>query len=205
MRASRTVFAAIALLLIAGHASAATVLEWRPVDDSAALDGYVTQDLIVTTDDAWTSAQILIELNAGAIFYHEEGDRTPPHPLLFDSLPALEFDTYFAAGENATSSSPSFGGGAVDLGGDAEAQYEPQLLNVNWFTTEGPTGELFLGRFTLTDDASGVWSTRIGTDAGPLLVEDMPVSAGTLVIPEPASAVLFGATGLAMLRRRPSR
>ncbi len=131
-------------------AGASVIFEMAEVDNSAALTGYTTYDLNVTTDTDWTSAGMLLELTAGSVYQHEFGGITgPANPAFVQLFPDLAFDTHVAG---------STAGGAGDLGGTGLA-FGTDRLDVSWFNnTPGDTGTTTIGRITLTDDAAGTMS-----------------------------------------------
>ena len=69
-----------------------------PVNNSSQLTGYVTQDLKVDTANDWTSAAVLLELDAGSIYQDGFGNDTEPDSFLIAYYPSVAFDTYLTGG-----------------------------------------------------------------------------------------------------------
>jgi len=125
------------------------------------LPGFVTQDLIVTTTADWGTAQILATLDTGTIYQDPDGSDFAPNPLLFPTFPTLKFDSYL----DGNGQPPGIAGAAVELGGDVQA-FSQSHIDITWFNTAtNDIGTVGLGRFTLSDDATGTWSMLI-TSAG---------------------------------------
>ena len=172
------------------------------VDNSSApeLNGYVTLDLVATTDSDWLSAQMIVTLDAPGGFYQDPlGNTNPqsPNPAFFPLAPSLEFDTYVSNGVLGESVSLT---GAVDLGGPANEVFDADHLSILWYTTDtDDIGELTLARLSLAETAVGTW-TFIAT-ASPQGGPRLEVSG---IIPEPATLGILALAGLALLRRRPT-
>ena len=67
----------------------------------------------------------------------------------------------------STGTTPSVYGGAVDLpGGLMPLTFDTTGIDATWASSleTNPSGELMLGRFTLSDDAQGTFKFRIGLD-----------------------------------------
>ncbi len=146
----------------ASVANAALTAAFVDVDNTSALSGFVTQDLMVTTDNDWGTASMLVTLTNGTIYQDPNGSDFVPNPLLFPSFPALEFDSYL----DANGQQPNIAGQAVDLGGDVQ-EFSGTHIDIAWFnTTLNDTGTFGIGRFTLSDDAVGDWSMAITSFGG---------------------------------------
>ena len=129
------------------------------VDNSSVeeLADYVTQDIVVTSETDWLSAQLILETDQdGDIYQDIYGSDQSPNPLFFALFPALEFDTYVSNGTLGATVLPS---GPVDLyGGECSVVFDDELLQIGWSTTGTETGELPLVRVTIANDATGEWS-----------------------------------------------
>ncbi len=134
-------------LLLTGSFSA----QFVPVDNSAALSGYNTYDLQVSADVDWRGASLLIELTQGSIYQDPAGTNRASNPVLFNTFPGLEFDTYVA-----DNGSPSIiMGRASDVGGDV-FQFDTTGIDISWGNvTTDDIGTEIIGRVTLSDDAAG--------------------------------------------------
>ena len=155
------------------------------VDNSAALAGYVTQDLVVNTASDWLSAQLRVTLNQpGGVYQDEYGSANPqsPDPVFFSLLPTLEFDSYVSNGVLGESVGTA---GAVDLGGPVTPVFDEDDVSITWYTTDADDiGELALSRLTLADDATGRWSFQATASppGGPAVRVDGYVVHGRLVL-----------------------
>jgi hypothetical protein len=158
----RSVCFVLAAGLAASNASAALTAAFVNIDNTAALTGYVTQDLMVTTTTDWGTAQLLTTLSAGSIYQDPNGGDFVPSPALFPTFPSLEFDSYL----DGNGQQPSLAGQAVDLGGDVQ-EFSSSHIDITWFNTSlTDTGTFGIGRFTLSDDAVGSWTMMITSVGG---------------------------------------
>ncbi len=158
----RSICFALAAGLTASSTHAALSAAFIDVDNTAALTGFVTQDLMVTTSTDWGTAQILATLTAGSIYQDANGSDFAPNPLLFPNFPTLEFDSYLDGNGNQ----PGIAGQAVDLGGDVQ-EFSDSHIDITWFnTTLGDVGTFGIGRFTLGDNAVGSWTMMITSVGG---------------------------------------
>ena len=202
----RTLAAVCLMMVLASSASGVIVMDIVEVDNSAVaeLNGYVTQDLVATTDSDWLSAQMIITLDAPGGFYQDAlGNTNPqsPNPAFFPIAASLEFDTYVANGVLGESVSVT---GAVDLGGPANEIFDADHVSILWYTTgTEDIGVLPLARLSIADTATGTWElvATASPQGGPRAVAGGPVIDG-LLVPEPATLGLVTLGGLAMLRRR---
>ncbi len=149
-------------------AQAAISFDLLPVDNSAAMTGYVTYDLQITTDVDWTATAMFLDLSAGSIYQEPEGFGQagltfgPPNPVWFPYFPTAEFDTYLVGDVLTT----SIAGGAGDVGGDAY-RFDTQALDVSWYNRSvTDIGTITIGRVTLTDDATASLGMLLTVDAG---------------------------------------
>ena len=158
MRSTHTPIAVTLLALTAATAASAQVgVSLTNVNNSAQLTGYVTQDVKADTVNDWTSAAIVLELDAGSIYQDGFGNDAEPNPAFFSYFPSLEFDTYLAGGP--------MGVGILGAGGDAggEAyQFDNLGLDASWRSNSPlDVGLTRIARVTLTDDASGTWRLAV--------------------------------------------
>lgn len=198
----------VAGLALAAQPSHAATLSFVEVDNSAALGaGYATSDMTLQTSGNWLSAQLLVSLSQGSIYQNpfNSGDG-PPSAALIGLLPAAAFDTFVAPGVFDSTQTLLVPGGAVDVGGSPTKQFDANGINIAWGPGGGISGNLLLGRFTLSDNAVGTWKVRVGTSGDGVVLQDGLIVGGQFApVPEPAalfsalSALAFG--GL-MLRRR---
>ena len=140
-------------------------------DPGSTLPGYVSNTWDISTDNKWLSAELRVQLNEGNIYQDPAGSNNPPNPAAIGTT--LEFDSYMAGGYDTTGgaagTSPTVMGGAVDIGGDIPLKFGTFVIDATWGSSldPKPSGDLMLARVTLSDDAQGIYSYRIG-------VEDYP-------------------------------
>ena len=121
------------------------------IDNSSALSGYRTFDLIVTSDFDWTGTALLIELTDGSFYQDPFGSELDPPSGLLGTFPKLEFDTYVTTYGNTA----SIAGGAGDVGGDG-FRFDTEELDITWYDVpKNDVGTYSIGRFTLSDNAAG--------------------------------------------------
>jgi hypothetical protein len=162
----------ICFILVAGltasNACAVLTARFAEVDNSAALDNYVTQDLLITTTtgDNWGTAQLLTTLTAGSIYQNPNGSDFVPNPALFPNFPKLQFDSYL----DANGVQPIIIGAAVNLDPSPipVQEFSTSKINVTWLSTEPDDigTDMGIGRFTLTDDAIGTWTMMVTSTSG---------------------------------------
>ena len=195
----------VILAAVTCMASADITLEVVPVDNSAELTGYVTQDLVVTTDTDWLSAQMAVTLDApGQIYQDALGNVHPlsPNPAFFPVAPSLAFDTYVSngvLGESVSTTHPI----CLDF---CNGIFDTDHISILWYTTAtDDIGELALARVTLAEGANGTWrfaATAEPQDGPRVEVLDGIVENGVMYIPEPATLSLLTIGGLALIRRK---
>ena len=158
--------------------------EVAPVDNTSALTGYVTQDIVITTVSDWLSAQLVVMLDEpGGVYQDPLGSANPqsPNPAMFASSSSLEFDTYVSNGVLGESVSTA---GAVDLGGPPDAIFDANHISIVWYTTDtDDMGTLALARLTLADVADGTWQflTTASPAGGPRIRTGGVVAGGALI------------------------
>jgi len=172
------------VILVSGE-TRATSLSIRSVDNSGApeLSGYVTQDLVFSTETDWLSAQLALALDTGAIYQDPRGGIFSPDTNLLVSHPTLEFDTYLSGG--SLREGVSVAGGAVDMGYGSEAVFSSEMLSAVWYTTSlDDIGSVDLGRISLSGKATGAWAVRITSspaEVGPVLSGEGRIAAGVMI------------------------
>ncbi len=154
------------------NAPAAVTSTFNQTDPGATLVGYTSNTWDVNTaTDSWLSGQLLLQLTAGDIYQDSVGNDAPPNPALFVTNPTLQYDSYMTGGTDSAAPSttgplPSIMGGAVDLGGAVAATFDTSTIDATWVSSlaTNPSGDLTLARITLSDNAQGIYSYRIGVD-----------------------------------------
>ena len=136
--------------------------------------GYIVNDLSFDFTGQFTSLGLLTSgLSAGDIYQDGAGGNTAPTSAAVAGDASLASDTFVQFGADTSdgpnSVTPSFAGGAVELGGNAAATINTQLLDVTYFTTPGifVTDEInyFSGRLTFADNANGTLEISTFLDA----------------------------------------
>jgi hypothetical protein len=146
-------------------------------------DTYVTNDIVVTSDTDWLSAQLILEPDyEGDIFQHPSGVTScPPSPVYLEYFPAMAYDTYVSDGSGGSAGSAP----PVDLyEGECDVVFDDDLLQIAWCTTShDDTGELSLARITLANDATGTWVFVVTADPaeGPKILAEGTIEDGVLV------------------------
>ena len=138
-------------------------------DSNPVFDGYVVQDLYVSTTpgDVWGTAQILTNLDTGTFYQHPSpGNDYAPNPALFDLNPGLEFDSYV----DGNGSQPVIitTGGAVNLGGSTSTYtFSDTDIDLTWYSIADNQGDMMkIGRFTASNDANGSWQMLVSSTSG---------------------------------------
>jgi hypothetical protein len=156
----------VAVLAATTHAQV-TDFRLEQIDNSnggPALDGFVTNNLVIDFNGTYTGSQILLELERGSIYQDPLGSNNPPSSMAVSTVPSLAFDTYLALG--SAISEGSFGpanlvGGAVDLGGEPSSRLETSRLNAAWGPQPGANiqnqSDFLTARITLSENAHGSW------------------------------------------------
>ncbi len=153
------------------------------VDNTAALTGFTTSDLEVTTTSDWTGAVLLLTLTQGTIYQEPEGfglngsTLGPPNPAGFGAFPSSEFDTSIGGDVN----SPSIAGAAGDVGGDTP-QFDTSELDISWYNNvTNDIGTFDIARITLSDDAVGTWSMKLTAAGSTTTTESGSITAGAFL------------------------
>ncbi|MBN2269798.1 MAG: PEP-CTERM sorting domain-containing protein [Sedimentisphaerales bacterium] len=202
----RYVACLIILAAVASVAPAAISMSIAETDNSAVLGaGYVTNDILVTTDVDWSQSQVLVTLTAGSVYQTPTFGAKNPQPAWWGAVPALQYDSWVTDGSLGTC---SYAGAAGNLGGDTE-QWDTTHLDLCWFNTaSGNTGtDLLNARITLSDDAQGTWAYCVW-DAGDETIDliymdnDVYKVVDGHMIPEPATMAMLMLGGLGVLARR---
>lgn len=189
--------------MVAATSASAQVsaVNFDAVDNSTALNGFMTTDINIDFAGEWTGSQLLLNLDSGSFYRDAVGnaDGSSPNPAFFPTFPALEFDSYVVG---------SIGGGAVDLGGAGTADFPANggtALNQAWNPAPGAgivdQNGFQTARITLSSDAQGSF-TYLASVNGQLDRQVGGVIDGKLVVPEPTTAGLLGLAGLSLIARR---
>ena len=161
-------------------------LSIAPVDNSSALSGWVTQDLVILTHTDWLGAQLMVTPDEPGHIYQDPDEGTQyaqsPNPAFFDTFPSLEFDTYVSSGQLGHRVHMV---SAADLvAGGPWAGFDEDALGPAWFTIDtDDLGELALARITLAEDATGTWSflaTAVPAE-GPMVLAEGSIVDGAMV------------------------
>ena len=122
-----------------------------PVDNSAALTGYVTQDIVIETTVDWLTTELVVTPDQpGSIFQSPEGDNGPPNSRFVALYPELEYDTFVSTGLAVDGSTPSF---------ISDGIFNTDAIDVIYFNiSSNDIGTLTLARITLAENASGTWA-----------------------------------------------
>ena len=197
--------AVLALLATGGIASGDVIVDVVPVDNSSQLTGWVTQDLVVTTDTDWVGSALVVTLDEDGDIYQDDlgrFDPQSPNPVFFGAVPSLEFDTYVSNGVLGEaviylSDMPPYPDNYV---------FDRNAIWIQWSTGDlDDIGELAVARVTLADDATGTWSFTVivGLPGDPdVTITGGSVADGVMIIPEPTTLSLLGLGGLLLGRGR---
>lgn len=195
--------AAIAMTTASAQAELITAAI-QPVNNSsvAALSGYVTQDIVAQVSTRWYNSELLLNLTSGSIYQDAFGSDTSPNAAFFTIVPSLQFDTFVTAGHIDSTQTPSFIGGAVDLGGNPAKTFSTSKIDATWFTNDyNNSGSLTLARISLSSNAEGTFGFLVNAAGGASYkVETGVIHNGVLSltgVPEPASVAMLLIGGLA--------
>ncbi len=164
---TRTLCFIIAMALSASNALAVLQAYFENVEINSELalaQSHTTQDLYINTTagDTWGTAQILATLTSGSIYQDPNGSFFAPNPLLFDTFPELEYDSYL----DGNGQQPMIAGQAVNLGGDVQ-EFSENHIDITWLSAgQNNIGTFTIGRFTLSDDAYGTWTMMVTSTSG---------------------------------------
>jgi hypothetical protein len=212
-----TLFATIVLVAGTAMAQLSNVsIESRPTEPDLA--GHTANDILIDFSGQYTGSQMLVTLTSGAIYQNAQGAVSAPNSVLVGlaGFEALKWDTFVTQG-SAVSGGPDgdtgIGGGAVNLGGAASAQFNTAGINQGWNPAGGVNisdrNGFLVGRVTLTNDANGelrYLASAAGTISAPSIfpIVNGVVGGGGPVIPEPSTIILLamGLVGLVAMKRR---
>ena len=164
---TRTLCFILAMALSASNALAVLQAYFENVEINSELalaQNYTTQDLYINTTagDTWGTAQILAALTSGSIYQDPNGSFFAPNPLLFDTYPELEYDSYL----DGNGQQPMIAGQAVNLGGDVQ-EFSEDHIDITWLGAgQNNIGTFSIGRFTLSNDAYGTWAIYVTSTSG---------------------------------------
>ena len=205
-------------LLVPANAAEITIVELGPDDfefgDYAAtglqtyelwLTGLTEGDVLLSLFGDSMSPMTLMTTAVDGFYNADELGQThfAGNPALFETFPTLQWDTFFAIGDDADASvSPGFPDTALFGGGSSIMEND----NLAWFDGDPTTpamssgGQIFIGQFSMAMDADfgGMLSAQIRNEAG----EEIRYRDLEFFIPAPGALALLGLAGLAGRRRR---
>jgi len=201
----QTLYAVMIGSFLSGSAMAAT--STPEVDPTVTIPDIVSHKLIADGEgDDWTGAVLRVDLTDGSVYNTpgtDPGNLGPgPRPWLGWPPWPPEGDSYVGI---LSDGSAGIAGGAGDLGcvGQSMSGTGACAVSVTWFNTAvGDTSPVQIGNISLTDDAAGTWEMFTSFANGQVRTSG-PVINGVMV-PEPASMVLLGISGLMLIRMRGS-
>ena len=129
----------------------------------------VTNEWRIYTVDPWLSSELIIDVDPGGTIYQDPsgGDGPPASP---------SYDTYLTGGFDSDGTPPNILGAAVDIGGgdsgtpDWSAVLSDTKIDATWGSNEDLnttlTGNLMLGRFTMTRGTTGTFKFNLTTLVG---------------------------------------
>ncbi|MEO1498723.1 MAG: hypothetical protein AAFV43_16380 [Planctomycetota bacterium] len=175
----------------------------------------VVNDLFIDFEGELGGQQLLVTLDTGT-FYNQiaafGGGDTAPLGVLTTTFPDTGLDTRVGLGaltsDDLAYTPTSIFGGAVNLGGDAAAAFDPTVLNVTFAPAVGETVDGGIGyqiaRLTLSSDANGIaLAFSSTTDGSPALqLAGTVVDGVVILIPEPATGLLAALAGVFGFARR---
>ncbi|MEO1496962.1 MAG: hypothetical protein AAFV43_07425 [Planctomycetota bacterium] len=185
---------AVTLVLWAASSPAQiTAVELFVVDPG--IDGFATTDLAVSFEGQLGEQQLTLDLLDGEIFNaapSEGGGDLPPSETLLAAFPLTAYDTFVTAGglTRQTADDPVIIGGAVDLGGGADAALESaDRLSARWAPSPAVAVQdraaYPISRLTVSDDARGVLSYLGKTADDGVFQTRWLFASGTLAPVEP--------------------
>lgn len=167
----------------------------NPVDNSAVLTGYVTQDIVIETSFDWLATKLTITPDqSGSIFQSPDGGDNPPPSFVFPWVPKVEFDTFVSSGLTADAPYVGLTDGSIFNADQIDA--------ICFNTSTVDIGILTLARVTLDANASGTWEFAAYTAANaqiPQFVGSGDIVNGQLIesgLPSEISVTAQGKTAV---------
>ena len=138
----------------------------------AALDGFITNDLLVNTEGRLLGFQMMLFLDEGSIYQDPLGTNLPPTKLAVEAVaPSLAYDTFIAVGSPYANGAYGISGPygrAVDITPHPKNQtarlpiMSEKEIDIAWSVIPGAkvidVEDFLLSRVTLSDDARGYWA-----------------------------------------------
>lgn len=201
----RNITITVILAVLASAAYAEITYSLAVTDNSSVLGpGYVTNDILISTDTDWLQSQLLIELTSGNIYQTPSIGQWFPQTAYWSMFPELEFDSFLTA---TGFDNPNLAGCAGNLDGD-DQQFDTEEIDIAWFNVEkDDIGQnMLIARITLSTDAQGTWKF-ISWAHDPTFSKNYPEVYGEGMVnygylPEPATIVMLGVGAAVLLRRR---
>ncbi len=176
------------------------------------LDGFIVNDLIMNTTIDWTATFLQVNLTSGSIFQEKEGfgqngvtlGQTDPNGFSF--LPSSEFDSYIFDPHGGAQIQSA----CAAIGPCPHTQFDTSTIDISWNSAGADTSDLgifSIARVTLSPDANGTaFVASLVSGAASRVETDFLIQNGHIVpVPEPASVLLLGLSGLGLMRRRSCR
>lgn len=202
----KTILILVTMVALTGIASAAMTGRLVEIDNSASLSGYVTNDIVISTDSDWLLSTLKIQPDApGQIYQNSYGNYGPPASALVNLFPTLAYDSFVSAGLVIDGDVPTLSPGSV---------FTEDLIDCTYFTfSNDDIGDLTIARITLSTSANGTWSiealnTETGSqvpawEIGPNAAHNGIIENGLMkMVPEPATMLVMIAGGISLLARR---
>jgi len=192
----------LAVVLAASTASAVSTSTWVLAPELGEIPGFTTWALEIETDTDWLLGELEVNLSSGSLNQIESGGfGGGPEPIFQNLGDSGVFDP-----------SPSFGEVGDNLGSSISDQpafeESPTSLSVGWFNTRSTDiGVFSIATLTLSDDANGIISGRVitnaaGNDTSAEAINFLVVNGAITVIPEPSTIMLAGLGLIGFISRR---